>query len=188
MVQHVSVRLSKRDTYLKGFVKLIKEKGAILSRYCSFAMQHFISNRSFIHLADVIPQENDQSIYVNLTIDEELLKSIDQSAETVKMSRGKMIKSILLNCIERSDVEYLLPEEEFLYRIFPEAKNAEPIKPVIAETPKKEEVKEEAKREIKAEIKSEKQNQSKTNTKVTPQNTLLNNFFPSVMEQAADWD
>ena len=183
MHQQVAIRLSSRDSYLKGLVNLTKSRGAILSRYCSFAMQYYVDNKSFVHIADVIPDKNEKIIYMNISVDKELLQQIEEDARKIKLDRSKMIKNILLNSIAKADKEDLVEEEEFWKLILTSKKETtsaviekpelvvqeKVMKPVVEDNPVKEE-------------------KSTVKKKAEVQNVLLNNFFPSVMEQAADWD
>lgn len=189
-MQHVSIRLSEKDVYLKGFVKLVRSRGAILSRYCSFAIQYFIRNRTFAHIADITDNTEDQTgVYINLTIEDNLIKAISEAAAGINISRGKMIKIILLNGINRSDKEYLMPEEEILKQLIIPVADTVSIK----ETVRNEEANMQPTKSNEVTDKSgsstiEKTESIKKISDVKPQNTLLNNFFPSIMEQTADWD
>ena len=172
MYSAVSLWVSAKDTYLKGLIKLVKSEGAMLSRYCSFAMQYFVQNRAFVHIADVIPIKSKDGYNISLTIEEELLRKIDAVAKTVGINRSKLIKTVLLNSMEKADTEFLIGEEEMIKKLLFEM--AEPSKRVVVEEKPKEQPTESS--------------PSKEEKKAEPLNPLLNNFFPSVMEQTADWD
>ena len=183
MHQQIAIRLSAKDTYLKGLVNLIKSRGAMLSRYCSFAIQYYVDNKDFVHIADVIPDKNEKIVYMNISVDKELLSQLEEDAKKIKLDRSKMIKNILLNSITKSDEEDLVDEEEFWKLILSSKKENTPIpveipKADIQEPPKEKHVEREVKTEEKPAVKK----------KAEVENVLLNNFFPSVMDQAADWD
>ncbi len=186
-IRTCGVRFGKRDRELRGLVNLIKEEGAVLSEYCSLAVQYFLKFNRFIQIASVVPDTTDEFYNVSLYIEPSLMKQLISymQAHQIK-SRSNLIRLILMKSIEVSkNGEPELTSEFDLMRSMADELPQVIVqdKIVKAEIKKSEEEKETAK-----EAASKRETAyDDINGDDAEDNTLLGDLFPNLKSQMERW-
>ena len=111
MQRNFVFKLTKKERELRGFVKLVKENGAVLSSYCSFAFRAFFEQNRFLKIATVVPDAGDDAVFINLYLDEELSGMLSDYMEKHRIkTRSKLVKMILTMSLQAGTEGVLVPE------------------------------------------------------------------------------
>ena len=129
MQKNFAFKLTKKERELRGFVKLVKESGAVLSSYCSLALRAFLEQSRFLKIATVVPDSGDDPIFINLYFDEELSGMLSAYMERNRIkTRSKLVKMILTMSVSVGQESVLIPEFELQQALYSAEAATRPVR------------------------------------------------------------
>lgn len=200
MANNFAVKLTSKERELRGFVRLVRESGAVLSSYCSLALRSYLEQNRFLKIATVLPEKTEESININLYFDEELAGILSDYMEKRHIrNRSKLIKMILSMSIQVGSLgeEKLASEFELHQDFYALAENM----PVSGTDRRKAEIKPEMKAEPRPEVRQNPRKSDILPEKSAPENKdsmaeeddaepvqdLLTNLFPGIGSRMEKW-
>ncbi len=200
------IALTENDRELRGLMKLIKQKGAVLTRYCSMALSYFAQTGKVMHIADVAMQDGERGACINIYMEDEVAEKIEKMRKACHYTQ----KSGFVRIVLIKSLGIVSEEEARLESEFELAQKLAEIQGGIDTAPKdhdsvtgerriirSKKTEEEKDTSVKTSEKTESYDESKSSRredpnpekeKPNPDIALLDNFFPGLMQDISGWD